>query len=56
MVGKEKHSFLLQNKVVSKITENATRELLQLTINFNKVAGYRVNPKMSVALLYTNDK
>ena len=34
----------------------STRELLQLINSFNNVAGYKINFKKSVALLYTNDK
>ena len=33
---------------------NSTRQLLQL-INTSKVAGYKINSKKSLALLYTND-
>jgi hypothetical protein len=33
-----------------------TRELLQLTNIFSKVAGYKINSNKSVAFLYTNDK
>jgi hypothetical protein len=35
--------------------KNSTRELLQLTNNFSKVARYKINSNKSVALLYTND-
>jgi hypothetical protein len=35
---------------------HSIRELLQLINNFSKVAGYKINSKNSVALLYTNDK
>jgi hypothetical protein len=33
--------------------QNSTRELLQLINNFSKVAGYKIDSKKSVALLYT---
>jgi hypothetical protein len=33
-----------------------TRELIQLLNNFRKVAGYKINSKESLALLYINDK
>ena len=33
----------------------STRELLQLINTFSKVAGYKINSKISVALLYTDD-
>jgi hypothetical protein len=36
--------------------KNSARELLELLNNFRKVAGYKINSKKSVALLYTNDK
>ena len=35
--------------------KNSTRELLQLIDTVSKVAGYKINSKKSVALLYTND-
>ena len=37
-------------------SQNSTRELLQQINNFNKVAGYKINSKQSVALFCTNDK
>jgi hypothetical protein len=36
--------------------KNSTRELLNLTINFSKVARYKFNSNKSVAFLYTKDK
>ncbi|KAL6030647.1 hypothetical protein STEG23_018137 [Scotinomys teguina] len=36
--------------------QNSTKELLQLMNTFSNVAGYKVNSKKSVALLYTKDK
>ena len=36
--------------------KNSTRELLQLINTFSKVAGYKINSRKSVALLYTDDK
>ena len=35
--------------------KNSTRKLLQLINTFSKVAGYKINSKKSVALLYTDD-
>ena len=35
--------------------KNSTKELLQLINNFSDVAGYKINSKNSVALLYTKD-
>ena len=36
--------------------QNSTKELLQLINTFSNVAGYKINSKKSVALLYTDDK
>jgi hypothetical protein len=36
--------------------QNSTRELLQLTNNFSKVAGYKINSNKSVTFLYSKDK
>ena len=36
--------------------KNSTRELLQLINTFSNVAGYKINSKKLVDLLYTNDK
>jgi hypothetical protein len=36
-------------------TKKPTKEL-QLTNTFSKVAGYKINSKKSVALVYTNNK
>jgi hypothetical protein len=36
--------------------KNSTRELLNLIINFSKVAGYKINSNKSVAFLYSKDK
>ena len=36
--------------------KNSTRKLLQLINIFSDVAGYKINSKRSVALLYTKDK
>ena len=36
--------------------KNPTKELLQLINTFSNVAGYKINSKKSVALLYTKDK
>jgi hypothetical protein len=49
---------LFANDMVVYISDpkNSTRELLSVTNNFSKVAGYKINSKKSVALLHTNDK
>ena len=36
--------------------KNSTRELLQLINSFSNMAGYKINSKQSVAVLYTSDK
>ena len=36
--------------------KNSTKELLQLINTLSNVAGYKINSKKSVALLYTKDK
>ena len=36
--------------------KNSTRKLLELIHEYDKVAGYKINTKKSVAFLYTNNK
>jgi hypothetical protein len=36
--------------------KNSNREFQQLINTFSKVAGYKINSKKSVTILYTNDK
>ena len=36
--------------------EDATRKLLELINEFDKVAGYKINTQKSLAFLYTNNK
>jgi hypothetical protein len=36
--------------------KNSTRELLKLIINFNKVAGHKINLNKSVVFIYSKDK
>ena len=36
--------------------KDATRKLVELISEFNKVAGYKVNAQKSLAFLYTNNK
>ena len=38
------------------VPPNSSQECLQLINIFSKVAGYKINSKKLVALLYTNDK
>ena len=58
-IGKEKVKFLLfadDMIVYIRNTKKLTRELLQLVNTFSNVAGYKINSKKSIALLYTNNK
>ena len=58
-IGEEevKASLFLDDMIVYiSDPKNSTRELLQLINTFSKVAGYKINSKKSVVLLYTNDK
>ena len=36
--------------------KDAIRKLLDLIIEFGKVAGYKINTKKSLEFLYTNDE
>ena len=36
--------------------KNATRKLLELIIEFGKVAGHKINTEKSLAFLYTNNE
>ena len=36
--------------------KESTRKLLELINEYSKVAGYKINPKKSLAFLYTNNK
>ena len=36
--------------------KDATRKLLELSNEFSKVAGYKINAQKSLAVLYTNDE
>ena len=58
-IGKEevKLSLFSDDMIVYKSDpKNSTRELLQLINTFSTVAGYKINFKKSVALLYTKNK
>ncbi|KAL6090475.1 hypothetical protein STEG23_033285, partial [Scotinomys teguina] len=58
-IGKEEVKISLFTDVMIVYlsdTQNSTKELLQLINTFSNVAGYKVNSKKSVALLYTKDK
>ena len=58
-IGKEevKRSLFADDMII--YTENpkdATRKLLELSNEFDKVAGYKINVHISLAFLYTNDE
>ena len=58
-IGKEevKVSLFADDMIVyMSDPKNSTRELLKLITIFSNVAGYKINSKKSVALLYMNDK
>ena len=58
-IGKKevKFSLFADNMIVYIYDpKNSTKELLQLINTFSNVAGYKVNSKKSVVLLYTKDK
>ena len=58
-IGKEevKLSLFADDMIIYiRDPKSSTRELLQLINSFNDVAGYKINFKKSVTLLYTNDK
>ena len=40
----------------SENPKDATRKLLELIVEFGRVAGYKVNAQKSLAFLYTNDE
>ena len=37
-------------------SKDSTRKLLELINEYNKVAGYKINTQISLALLYTNNE
>ena len=58
-IGNEKVKLLLfAHDMIVYISDpkNSTKELLQLINTFSNVAGYKINSKKSVALLYTKDR
>ena len=59
-VGKEEVKLSLFADDMILYIENpkdaATRKLLELTNEFGKVAGYKINAQKSLAFLYTNDE
>ena len=58
-IGKEEVKLsLLADDMIVYISDpkNSTKELLQLINTFSNVAGYKINSKKLVALLYTKNK
>ena len=57
-IGQEvKLSPFVDNMIVYiSNNKNSNKELLQLINTFSNVAGYKINSKKLVALLYTDDK
>ena len=58
-IGNEKVKLLLfAHDMIVYISDpkNSNKELLQLINTFSNVAGYKINSKKSVALLYTKDR
>ena len=58
-IGKEevKLSLFADDMIIYiRNPKNSTKELLQLINTFSNIAGYKINSKKSVALLYTDDK
>ena len=58
-IGKEEVKLSLFADDMILYIENpkdATRKLLELTNEFGKVAGYKINAQKSLAFLYTNDE
>ena len=58
-IGKEEVKLSLFADDMILYIENlkdATRKLLELINEFDKVAGYKINARKSLAFLYTNDE
>ena len=57
-IGKEVKLSLFADDMLLYIEnpKDATRKLLELIIEFGKVAGYKINAQKSLSFLYTNDK
>ena len=56
--GRKVRLSLFADDMIVHISDhkNSTRQLLQLINTFSNVAGYKINSKQSVAILYTSDK
>ena len=57
-IGKEVKLSLSADDVILDIEnpKDSNRRLLELISEFSKVAGYKINTKKSLALLYTNNE
>ena len=57
-IGKEVKLSLFADDMILYIEKpkDSTRKLLELINEYSKVAGYKINPKKSLAFLYTNNK
>ena len=58
-IGKKEAKLSLSADDIILCIENskdATRKLLELINEFDKVAGYKINAQKSLAFLYTNNK
>ena len=58
-IGEEEVKLLLfADDIIVYINDNknSTREQLQLINTFSNMAGYMINSKTSVVIIYTNDK
>ena len=58
-IGKEETKLSLLADDMILYLENpkdTTRKLLELTSEFGKVAGYKINTQQSIAFLYTNNE
>ena len=57
-LGKEVKLSLFSDDMILHIEnpKEATRKLLELTNEFSKVAGYKINTLKSLAFLYTNNR
>ena len=57
-IGKEVKVSLFSDDMVQYMEnpKDATRKLLELINEFDKVAGYKINAQISLAFLYTKDR
>ena len=57
-IGKEVKLSLFADDMILYIEnpKDSTRKLLELTNEYSKVAGYKINAQKSLAFLYTNNE